>query len=132
MHSTPPIISLVIPFLNEEAVLPKLFLRLSEELARIPGYHWELILVDDGSTDQSWAVISQLSSQNPHTKGIRFSRNFGQHYAITAGCRLAAGQWIVVMDADLQDDPAEIPNLYKKAKEGYQVVLAARTRRGAV
>lgn len=123
-----PDLSIVVPVFQSAPTIQALFLRLSQIFTQA-GLSFELILVDDGSSDQSWDIITQLSSQNPHTKGIRFSRNFGQHYAITAGCRLAAGQWIVVMDADLQDDPAEIPNLYKKAKEGYQVVLAARTRR---
>ncbi len=123
-----PDLSIVVPVFQSAPTIQALF----DQLVRSLDSHqlsFELILIDDGSTDQSWAVISQLSSQNPLVKGVRFSRNFGQHYAITAGCRMARGKHIVVMDADLQDDPSEIPNLYQKAKEGFEVVLASRTRR---
>ena len=123
-----PDLSIVVPVFQSVSTIQALFSQLNQSL--LPHQlSFELILIDDGSTDQSWEIITQLSSQNPQVKGIRFSRNFGQHYAITAGCRQARGQWIVVMDADLQDDPAEIPNLLQKAKEGFEVVLASRTNR---
>jgi len=90
---------------------------------------FQIILVDDRSPDDSWAVIKQLSTTNASITGIRLSRNFGQHYAITAGLRAAVGEWVVVMDADLQDPPEAIPSLLEKAREGYDIVLARRQRR---
>lgn len=90
---------------------------------------FEIILVDDYSPDRSWEKIEELSLIHPEIKGIKLSRNFGQHYAITAGLDQASGEWIVVMDCDLQDRPEEIPNLLQKAKEGFDVVLARRVNR---
>jgi len=89
----------------------------------------EIILVDDYSPDNSWSEIERLAQVNPQIKGIKLSRNFGQHYAITAGLDSADGEWIVVMDCDLQDRPEEIPNLLRKAQEGFDVVLARRANR---
>jgi dolichol-phosphate mannosyltransferase len=85
--------------------------------------------VEDASPDQSWKVIEQLANRNPKVKGLKLSRNFGQHYAITAGLDQAAGEWVVVMDCDLQDRPEEIPSLFAKAQEGFDVVLARRANR---
>jgi len=90
---------------------------------------YELILVNDASPDECWQDIEELCQSNPHVKGINLSRNFGQHYAITAGLHYATGEWIVVMDCDLQDRPEEIPHLYAKACEGYESVLAQRAER---
>lgn len=90
---------------------------------------FEIILVEDASPDQSWKVIEQLANLNPKIKGLKLSRNFGQHYAITAGLDQAAGEWVVVMDCDLQDRPEEIPSLFAKAQEGFDVVLARRANR---
>lgn len=90
---------------------------------------YEIILVEDGSPDQSWSAIQRACAADTHVKGIKLSRNFGQHYAITAGIAAAKGEWVVVMDCDLQDRPAEIPNLYAKAQEGYELVFARRTIR---
>jgi glycosyltransferase involved in cell wall biosynthesis len=87
---------------------------------------FELILVNDASPDNDWLEIVALCAEDPRVKGINLSRNFGQHYAITAGLECASGDWIVVMDCDLQDVPEEIPNLYKKACEGYDSVFARR------
>ena len=91
--------------------------------------NFEIILVDDASPDSSWREIERLASIYPEIRGIKLSRNFGQHYAITAGLDHAKGEWIVVMDCDLQDRPEEIPNLYQKAQEGFEVVLASRENR---
>lgn len=90
---------------------------------------FEIILVDDASPDGSWKEIERLAKIHPEIKGIKLSRNFGQHYAITAGLDRAEGEWIVVMDCDLQDQPEEIPALYAKAQEGFEVVLASRESR---
>ena len=89
----------------------------------------EIILVEDGSPDGSWDAIERLCAEFPEVLGVRLSRNFGQHYAISAGLSLAKGEWVVVMDCDLQDRPEEIPRLLQKAKEGYDVVLARRALR---
>ncbi len=85
--------------------------------------------MDDASPDHSWIEIERLAAENPKVKGIKLSRNFGQHYAITAGLDHAKGERVVVMDCDLQDRPEEIPALYQKALEGFDVVLARRINR---
>lgn len=90
---------------------------------------YEIILVDDGSPDLSWTEIETTCSKHKNVKGILLSRNFGQHYAITAGLDIARGNWIVVMDSDLEDRPEEIVALYKKANEGFEVVLCRRNNR---
>ena len=90
---------------------------------------YEIILVNDQSPDRSWERIEVLCSDDPHVKGIDLSRNFGQHYAITAGLAKSSGEWVVVMDCDLQDRPEEIPNLYRKAQEGWDIVYARRAVR---
>jgi len=93
------------------------------------GEDYEIILVDDRSPDNSWEVMKVLSSQNPKIKSIRLSRNFGQHSAIFAGLTKTKGDWVVVMDCDMQDQPKEIARLYKKALEGYDIVLGQRENR---
>ena len=90
---------------------------------------YEIILVNDASPDASWSVIEHECAQDKRVKGINLSRNFGQHYAITAGLHYAQGEWVVVMDCDLQDRPEEIPALYQKALEGYDIVYARRVDR---
>ncbi len=90
---------------------------------------FEILFINDGSPDKSWETISLLSQTDKRVKGINFSRNFGQHKAIAAGLQFAKGEWLVVMDCDLQDQPEEIAKLYKKAREGYDMVLAQRIDR---
>ena len=90
---------------------------------------FEIILVDDRSPDNSWEVMKQLSTKFPEVKSIRLSRNFGQHPAIVAGLSHVKGDWVVVMDCDLQDQPKEISKLYNKALEGYDIVFASRKQR---
>ena len=90
---------------------------------------YEIILVNDASPDNTWEEIKKQCAVNPRVKGLNLSRNFGQHYAITAGLQYAKGDWVVVMDCDLQDRPEEIPNLYAKAQEGYDSVFAQRVVR---
>lgn len=85
---------------------------------------YEIILVNDCSPDDSWTKMREICVRDKKVKGINLSRNFGQHYAITAGLTESRGEWVVVMDCDLQDRPEEIPNLYKKAQEGYNTVFA--------
>jgi dolichol-phosphate mannosyltransferase len=93
------------------------------------GKSFELILVNDGCPERSWETIQALAQRDPRVKGVNLSRNFGQHYAIAAGVHHANGDWVVVMDCDLQDRPAEIPNLFKKAQEGFDIVYALRNAR---
>jgi len=90
---------------------------------------YEIILVEDGSPDQSWEAICDCCADFDKVRGLKLSRNFGQHYAISAGLSQARGNWVVVMDCDLQDQPADIPRLLKKANEGFDVVLARRAQR---
>ena len=123
-----PLISVVIPVYKSEAFLVALYQRLKGALEPI-SEDFEIILVEDCGGDRSWEIINELAFQDARVKGIQFSRNFGQHYGITAGLDLCDGDWVVVMDADLQDRPEEIPRLYAKALEGYDVVLAQRHNR---
>jgi dolichol-phosphate mannosyltransferase len=102
-----------------------LYLRLKAALETISA-DFEIVLVEDCGGDNSWPVIERLAAVDPRVHGIQFSRNFGQHYGITAGLDYCHGDWVVVMDCDLQDRPEEIPRLYAKALEGYDVVLARR------
>ena len=121
-------LSIVSPVYRGEKMVSELVRRIVENVETItPDY--EVILVNDASPDNSWLEIEKECAKNTKVKGINLSRNFGQHYAITAGLNYAKGEWVVVMDCDLQDRPEEIPNLYKKAQEGYEVVLAQRLER---
>lgn len=121
-------ISVVSPVYRGEKMVSELVRRNVEALTTITD-DYEIILVNDASPDGSWCAIEQECKKNPKVKGLNLSRNFGQHYAITAGLSYAQGEWVVVMDCDLQDRPEEIPNLYKKAQEGYDSVLAQRVQR---
>ena len=120
-----PHISIVVPVYKAENSLGELYRLLCEALEPITS-EFELVLVEDCGGDASWQVIERLASADPRVRGITFSRNFGQHYGITAGLDHCRGDWVVVMDCDLQDRPEEIPRLYAKAQEGYDVVLAGR------
>lgn len=118
-------ISIVSPVYNAEIILEELIRRIK---LSIPSdfSELEIVLVDDGSPDNSWVKILDLCRRYSDIKGIKLSRNFGQHYAITAGLDNATGDWIVVMDCDLQDQPEEIEKLFNKAKEGFDIVFARR------
>jgi glycosyltransferase involved in cell wall biosynthesis len=120
-----PLISVVIPVYKAENCLDELYLRLKAALESISP-DFEIVLVEDCGGDNSWQVIERLAAADPRVRGIQFSRNFGQHYGITAGLDHCHGDWVVVMDCDLQDRPEEIPRLYAKAQEGYDIVLARR------
>ena len=121
-------ISTVIPVYGCKAALPELHQRLSKALSQITE-DYEIILVNDNCPQNSWEVIETLCKNDYHVKGIELSRNFGQMKAILAGLDYASGDWIVVMDCDLQDRPETIPELYQKAQEGYDVVFARREGR---
>jgi glycosyltransferase involved in cell wall biosynthesis len=123
-----PHISIVIPVYKAEGCLEELYRRLKSSLESITT-DFEIVLVEDCGGDQSWPMIVDLAQRDARVKGIQFSRNFGQHYGITAGLDHCNGDWVVVMDCDLQDRPEEIPRLYAKAREGYDVVLARRGQR---
>ena len=123
-----PIISVVVPVYKAENCLDELYRRLVAALEPITS-DFEIILVEDCGGDKSWQVIERLATADKRVRGIQFSRNFGQHYGITAGIDHCQGDWVVVMDCDLQDRPEEIPRLYAKAQEGYDIVLARRIAR---
>lgn len=127
MHTT-PLISVVIPVYKAEKMLDELYRRLRDALETVSP-RFEIVLVEDCGGDRSWEVIERLAAADPRVVGLQFSRNFGQHYGITAGMDHCRGDWVVVMDCDLQDAPEEIPRLYAKAQEGYDVVLALRGER---
>jgi len=122
------LISVVTPVYRAEGCLEELYRRLVAALSGITQ-DLEIVMVEDCGGDRSWEIIRELARRDPRVKGIQFSRNFGQHYGITAGLDHCDGDWVVVMDCDLQDRPEEIPRLYAKAQEGYEVVLATRARR---
>lgn len=124
---TTPHLSVVIPVYKAENSLEELYQRLKGALESISP-DFEIVLVEDCGGDRSWQIIEKLAENDSRVRGIQFSRNFGQHYGITAGLDNCHGDWVVVMDCDLQDRPEEIPRLYAKAQEGYDIVLA---RRGA-
>ena len=122
------LISVVVPVYKSVDTLLILTERLIENL-KIISEDFEIILVDDFCPENSWDKILLLTNNDLRIKGIRLSKNFGQHYAISAGLIETSGEWIVVMDCDLQDDPSEIPNFYFKALEGFDVVLGQRLER---
>ncbi|MEZ4876071.1 MAG: glycosyltransferase family 2 protein [Flavobacterium sp.] len=121
-------LSIVSPIYRAENIVEKLVLEIKKEIQKL-DISFEIILVDDRSPDNSWKKMIGLSKKYSNVKSIRLSRNFGQHPAIMAGLSFAKGEWIVVMDCDLQDQPKEIISLYEKSKEGYDIVLARRTNR---
>lgn len=122
-------LSIVTPIYKGEKMLDELVRRITMSVTTITD-EYEIILVNDQSPDDSWNVIKRICQEDKHVKGVNLSRNFGQHYAITAGLSLVQGEWIVVMDCDLQDRPEEIPNLYHKAMEGgFDIVYAQRQER---
>jgi len=121
-------ISVVSPVYRAENIVSELVKQVKEQLSPITE-DFEIILINDASPDNSWVEIEKETAKDKRVKGLNLSRNFGQHYAITAGLNFAKGEWIVVMDCDLQDRPDEIPNLYHKALEGYDSVFAQRTER---
>jgi glycosyltransferase involved in cell wall biosynthesis len=127
-----PVLSLVLPIFNEEATIPELDRRLRAFLADVGGgvgESWEVIFVNDGSKDRSLALLSELATGEPRYKVLSLARNFGHQMAITAGLDRAAGQAVVVMDADLQDPPEVVKQMVARWREGFDVVFGVRSRR---
>lgn len=123
--SAAPQLSIAVPAFNEASNLP----RLCEELASVLpclGMSWEIIIVDDGSTDTTWDVIGELHQADHRIRGLRFSRNFGHQFAVLAGLSSARGKVVICMDADLQHPPAVIPKLIAEWREGYKIVNTIR------
>jgi len=122
-------LSLIIPLFNEEESLPELCSWIEDVINKNP-LSYEIIMVDDGSTDNSWSIIKQLKAKNPHVKGIKFRRNYGKSAALNPAFDLAEGEVVITMDADLQDSPDEIPGLYAMIKEdGYDLVSGWKKNR---
>ncbi len=124
----PKSLSVVIPCYNEQDVLPKLHSGLLAVLEELK-IEFDVILVDDGSVDNTWSLISDLNKNDPRFKGIKLSRNYGHQIALTSGLDQAEGQVVVIMDADLQDPPEVIPEMIEKWFEGYDVVYGKRKKR---
>ena len=116
-----PHLSVVIPVLNEAESLPELVKRLDGAL-RPEGYEWEVLFIDDGSTDDTYAVLERLHAQNPRVRCIRFRRNYGKSAALAVAFREARGERVVTMDGDLQDEPLEVPRLLKRLEDGFDLV----------
>lgn len=121
-------LSIIIPVYNEEENVNLLYDRLTKVVMSL-GLTYEFIFVNDGSKDKTIALVKKLTQKDPHIKYIDFSRNFGHQIAVTAGLDLSAGQSVVIIDADLQDPPELIQDLYEKMKEGFEVVYAKRRKR---
>lgn len=122
-------ISVIVPLLNEEESLRELHDWIVSVM-EANGFSYELLLIDDGSTDNSWQVIESLSSANPHVKGIRFVRNYGKTAALQTGFEACSGEVVITMDADLQDSPDEIPALYEMISSGrYDLVSGWKKKR---
>ena len=122
-------ISVIIPLFNEEESLPKLYAWI-ERVMNDNGFTFEVIFVNDGSTDHSWQVIQRLGSESEHVKGIKFRRNYGKSPALYCGFKQAQGDVVITMDADLQDSPDEIPALYKMiVEDGYDLVSGYKQKR---
>lgn len=129
METRNPDISVVVPLYNEEESLPEL-LAWIDRVAAAHAFTYEAILVDDGSSDGSWAVVERLAAQYPTLRGIRFSRNYGKSAALYCGFAAARGEVVITMDADLQDSPGEIPALRRMIlEEGYDLVSGWKKKR---
>ncbi len=122
------LINVVAPVYNEEKVIVEFVRQVVISLESFTE-DYKIILVDDGSSDESWSEIVKVCRANMKVSGIKLSKNFGHHYAITAGINSSDSEWVVVMDTDLQDQPEYIPQLFKKASEGYDVVFVSRVSR---
>jgi len=123
-----PLLSIVSPVYRAEKIIPELVRRISEGATKLIN-DFEIVLVEDGSPDNSWKAIEDVCARDTRIKGIKLSRNFGQHYAITAGLSFSKGDYVIVMDCDLQDNPEYIETLYQKALEGYDIVLTRKEKR---
>jgi glycosyltransferase involved in cell wall biosynthesis len=120
-------LSILIPVFNEEGSLKELFEQILISVSEIEN--WEVIFIDDGSNDNSISILKEISDSNSHVKVIQFYKNFGKSDALSEGFKTAKGDIVITMDADLQDDPSEIPNLMKKVSEGWDVVSGWKKKR---
>ncbi|MCB0336658.1 MAG: glycosyltransferase family 2 protein, partial [Bdellovibrionales bacterium] len=121
-------LSIVSPVYRAEPIVDELVRRIDQAVSKItPDY--EIILVEDCGPDNSWTKIAENCASNPKVKGVKLSRNFGQHYAITAGLDYSSGDFVIVMDCDLQDDPEDFTKLLAKTDEGFEVVFTQRKGR---
>jgi CheY-like chemotaxis protein len=128
-RTSPPSLSFVIPVKDEESTITPLFEQIIEQAKKITSF-WEIIFIDDGSTDNSWPIIQSLAQLYPsYIKAIRFRRNIGKADALAAGWKVSSGDFVFTMDADLQDDPKEIPRFLNKIYEGYDVVTGWKKTR---
>jgi dolichol-phosphate mannosyltransferase len=121
-------ICVVAPIFNEENTISEFVKQVVNNVKQLNS-EYEIILIDDGSNDNSWMEIQKEAQKNGNVRGLKLSKNFGHHYAISAGLHKSAAKWTVVMDSDLQDRPEVIKDLYLKANEGYEVVFVSRTNR---
>jgi glycosyltransferase involved in cell wall biosynthesis len=122
-------ISVVVPLYNEDESLPELT-QWIDRVMQANGYSYEVLLIDDGSKDKSWSVIESLSAANTNLKGVKFQRNYGKSAALYIGFERAQGDVVITMDADLQDSPDEIPDLYRMIKEdGFDIVSGWKQKR---
>lgn len=128
MSERKTLISIISPVYGAPRLIRDLVSEIEKSVRKITN-EYEIILVEDHSPDDSAMIIRELCKENPKVKGVILSRNFGQQYALNAGLDLASGEWVVTLDCDLQNPPSEIPNLYMKAKEGYDIVYASRQER---
>ncbi len=125
---TAPNISVVVPLLNESESLPEL-LKWIRQVMDENKFTYEVILVDDGSTDGSWQVIEEIARENPAVRGIKFRRNYGKSAALHCAFQASRGDVVITMDADLQDSPDEIPGLYAMIREGYDLISGWKKKR---
>ncbi|MFN8396933.1 MAG: glycosyltransferase family 2 protein [Bacteroidia bacterium] len=122
-------ISVVVPLYNEDESLPELESEI-RQVMEANGYDYEIIMINDGSTDRSWEVLNEIRARNPRVKGVRFQRNYGKSAALHVGFQKAQGDVVITMDADLQDRPQHIPEFYRMVKEeGYDVVSGWKQKR---
>jgi dolichol-phosphate mannosyltransferase len=123
------LVSVVVPVFNESAVIPAFYERASSAMSALPNADYELIFVDDGSKDDSYAQLAGLAASDPRVRVVKFSRNFGHQVAITAGLDHASGDAVVVIDADLQDPPEVIAQMVEQWRAGFDVVYGVRADR---
>lgn len=124
-----PLVSVVIPCYNEQESIGETHRRVSEVMADLPGLRYEIVYVDDGSRDDTAAVLRDLQTDDPAVRVVCLSRNFGHQFAVTAGLANAGGDAVVIMDADLQDPPEVVPEMLQRWREGVEVVYGVRTDR---
>lgn len=131
LAATEPTVSVIVPCYNEEKALPAFIERMEEACRSAAGALYDIILVNDGSTDGTWRIIQELAQSRSNVVGVCLSRNHGHQLAVTAGLKMARGKWVLIIDADLQDPPELLVDMMAKAAEGYDVVYGRRRARAA-